>query len=74
MKEGIHPKYQVATVNCACGTSWTTRSTRSVVNVDVCSACHPFYTGEQRIDDVAKLNAAQTPEELYALLSAVNEA
>ena len=53
MKEGIHPKYQVATVNCACGTSWTTRSTRSVVNVDVCSACHPFYTGEQRIVDTA---------------------
>ncbi len=53
MKEGIHPKYQVATVHCACGTNWTTRSTRAVVNVDVCSACHPFYTGEQRIVDTA---------------------
>jgi len=53
VKQGIHPKYEVSTVNCACGTSWTTRSTRPVVNVDVCSACHPFYTGEQRIVDTA---------------------
>jgi large subunit ribosomal protein L31 len=53
VKQGIHPRYQVATVNCACGTSWTTRSTRAVVTVDVCSTCHPFYTGEQRIVDTA---------------------
>lgn len=53
MKQGIHPNYQIATVNCACGNSWTTRSTRSVVNVDICSVCHPFYTGEQRIVDTA---------------------
>jgi large subunit ribosomal protein L31 len=53
VKQGVHPKYQVATVNCACGSSWTTRSTRAVVNVDVCSTCHPFYTGEQRIVDTA---------------------
>ncbi len=53
MKQGIHPNYQVATVNCACGNSWETRSTRPVVNVDICSVCHPFYTGEQRIIDTA---------------------
>ena len=53
MKQGAHPKYQVATVNCACGSTWTTRATRAVVNVDVCSTCHPFYTGEQRIVDSA---------------------
>jgi large subunit ribosomal protein L31 len=53
VKEGIHPKYQQATVNCACGNTWTTRSTRPVVNIDVCSACHPFFTGEQRIVDTA---------------------
>jgi large subunit ribosomal protein L31 len=53
VKQGIHPNYQVATVNCACGNSWETRSTRPVVNVDICSVCHPFYTGEQRIIDTA---------------------
>lgn len=53
MKQGIHPNYQVATVHCACGNTWETRSTRPVVNVDICSVCHPFYTGEQRIVDTA---------------------
>lgn len=53
MKQGIHPRYQVATVNCACGNTFTTRSTRGTLNTDVCSACHPFYTGEQRIVDTA---------------------
>ena len=53
MKQGIHPKYQTATVTCACGTTWTTRSTRPTIHVDVCSTCHPFFTGEQRIVDTA---------------------
>ncbi len=53
MKPGIHPKYQDATVVCACGTTFTTRSTRQSLRVDVCSSCHPFYTGEQRIVDTA---------------------
>lgn len=53
MKQGIHPNYQIATVHCACGNSWTTRSTRPDVHVDICSVCHPFYTGEQRIVDTA---------------------
>ena len=53
MKPNIHPKYQVATVTCACGNSWQTRSTRTQLRTDVCSACHPFFTGEQRIVDTA---------------------
>jgi len=53
VKQGIHPKYEEATVTCACGNSWTTRSTKRTLHVDVCSACHPFYTGEQRIVDTA---------------------
>lgn len=53
MKTGIHPKYQEATVTCACGNSWTTRSTRANLRTDLCFQCHPFYTGEQRIVDTA---------------------
>lgn len=53
MKEGIHPKYIEATVHCACGNTWKTRSTRPEIKTDVCSRCHPFYTGEQRIVDSA---------------------
>ena len=53
MKQGIHPRYQEAVVTCACGNSWTTRSTRPAIQTDICSACHPFYTGEQRIVDTA---------------------
>lgn len=52
MREKIHPKwYPDAKVTCACGNTWTVGSTRPVLNVDICSACHPFYTGEQRIVD-----------------------
>lgn len=53
MKANIHPKYTEATVTCACGNSWQTRSTRSSLRTDLCSQCHPFYTGEQRIVDTA---------------------
>lgn len=53
MKEGIHPKYVVATVTCACGNSWQTMSTKEVLKTDLCSKCHPFFTGEQRIVDTA---------------------
>lgn len=53
MKPGIHPKYQEATVVCACGNTFTTRSTRPTLRVDICSKCHPFFTGEQRIVDTA---------------------
>jgi large subunit ribosomal protein L31 len=52
MKEGIHPEYFTdAQVICACGNTWTTGSTRKVIHTDVCSNCHPFFTGEQRIVD-----------------------
>jgi large subunit ribosomal protein L31 len=53
MKAGIHPNYQDATVVCACGNTWQTRSTKSTLRVDLCNVCHPFYTGEQRIVDTA---------------------
>jgi len=54
MKKDIHPKYYPeAQVICACGNTWTTGATQEVVRTDVCSACHPFYTGEQRIVDTA---------------------
>ena len=54
MKEKIHPKYYPeAHVVCACGNSWTTGATVPEIRVDVCSACHPFFTGEQRIVDTA---------------------
>jgi large subunit ribosomal protein L31 len=52
MKENIHPTYYPdAQVICACGNSWTTGSTQKVIRTDVCSKCHPFFTGEQRIVD-----------------------
>ncbi len=53
MKEKIHPEYVQATVQCACGNSWETRSTKERLHVEVCSRCHPFFTGEQRIVDTA---------------------
>ena len=51
MKKGIHPLYREATVHCACGNSYKTRSTVGDINVDICSSCHPFFTGTQKIVD-----------------------
>ena len=52
MKDKIHPKYYPnAVARCACGNTWTTGSTVPEIRTDVCSACHPFFTGEQRIVD-----------------------
>jgi large subunit ribosomal protein L31 len=53
MKPDIHPQYVDTTVTCTCGNTFTTRSTASngVIHADVCSACHPFYTGKQKILD-----------------------
>jgi large subunit ribosomal protein L31 len=51
MKTGIHPEYKIAEVRCACGNTFKTRSTAKELAVDVCSACHPFYTGKQRYMD-----------------------
>ena len=51
MKEGIHPKYYKATVRCACGNTWETGSTKEDISVEICSACHPYYTGNQKLVD-----------------------
>jgi len=53
VKAKIHPKYQICTVHCACGNSFTTRSTASRLGVDICSSCHPFFTGKQKFVDTA---------------------
>ncbi len=51
MKQGIHPEYVEATVKCACGETFKTRSTKSELRVDICSKCHPFFTGKQKFVD-----------------------
>jgi large subunit ribosomal protein L31 len=51
MKEGIHPEYVEATVTCGCGNKFTTRSTKKKITVEICSACHPFYTGKMKFVD-----------------------
>ena len=51
MKQGIHPEYKVATVHCSCGETFQTRSTMAELRVDICSKCHPFYTGKQKLVD-----------------------
>jgi len=53
MKEGIHPKYVEATVTCGCGETWKTRSTKEKIAVEICSKCHPFFTGKQKYVDTA---------------------
>ncbi|MCB1167051.1 MAG: 50S ribosomal protein L31 [Leptospiraceae bacterium] len=53
MKTGIHPEYKEATIKCACGATYKTRSTRGDMSVEICSNCHPFYTGQQRVVDSA---------------------
>lgn len=53
MKEGIHPEYQVATVHCACGHRFETRSTQKDIHLDICANCHPYYTGRQKLVDTA---------------------
>ena len=53
MKPDIHPEYQLAKVHCACGNEFTTRSTLPEIRVEICSACHPFFTGKQKIVDTA---------------------
>ena len=53
MKPGIHPEYQTARVHCACGNSFLTRSTTDDIHVEICSVCHPFFTGKQKLVDTA---------------------
>jgi large subunit ribosomal protein L31 len=69
VKEGIHPVYQEVNVRCACGNTFTTRSTKPELHLEICSACHPFFTGRQklidtegRVDRFNKKFGAQTSE------------
>ncbi len=51
MRQGIHPDYVAATVHCSCGNSFETRATKPEIHVELCSECHPFYTGKQKLVD-----------------------
>lgn len=53
MREGIHPKYEMTKISCVCGNVIETRSTASDMNIEICSSCHPFYTGKQKLVDTA---------------------
>ncbi|MDR2078090.1 50S ribosomal protein L31 [Treponema primitia] len=53
MKEGIHPKYELTKITCACGNVIETRSTARDIKVEICSSCHPFFTGKQKLVDTA---------------------
>ena len=53
MKPNLHPMYNTTTAKCACGNSFETRSTSAAISVEVCSVCHPYYTGKQRLLDTA---------------------
>jgi large subunit ribosomal protein L31 len=53
MKPDIHPNYHTVTVHCACGNTWQTRSTADSIHVEICSACHPYFTGKQKLVDTA---------------------
>ncbi len=53
MKKGVHPEYVECTVTCACGNTFTTRSTKKEIRVEICSNCHPFFTGKQKFIDSA---------------------
>ena len=70
MKQGIHPKYETVEVRCACGNTFQTRSTKPELHLEICSACHPFFTGRQKLIDtegrVERFNkkfGAQTAEQ-----------
>lgn len=77
VKPGIHPDYFEVTAHCACGASWTTHGTRKDVHLDICSNCHPFFTGRQklidtegRVDRFNKKFGAQTADALKAAAKA----
>lgn len=53
MKKGIHPKYEATTITCSCGNVIKTRSTSKDIHVEICSSCHPFYTGKEKLLDAA---------------------
>ena len=58
MKEGIHPQYYQATVTCNCGNTFVTGSTKPEIHVEVCSKCHPFYTGQQKTEPMDALRSS----------------
>jgi large subunit ribosomal protein L31 len=53
VKPNIHPKYVKSVVHCACGETWETRSTKAEIRLEICSSCHPFFTGKQKLVDTA---------------------
>jgi large subunit ribosomal protein L31 len=53
MKKGIHPNYEESVIQCVCGNRVITRSTKKVIHVEICSNCHPFFTGKQKLVDTA---------------------
>jgi large subunit ribosomal protein L31 len=78
VKEGIHPKYQEVEARCACGNTFKTRSTKPELHLEICSACHPFFTGRQKLIDTegrverfTKKYGAQTSEQRKTAAKAV---
>ena len=78
MKEGIHPKYQEVEARCACGNTFKTRSTKPELHLEICGACHPFFTGRQKLIDTegrverfTKKFGAQTSEQRKTAAAAV---
>jgi large subunit ribosomal protein L31 len=53
MKEGIHPKYELQSIQCACGATYRVRSTKAIKKLEICAACHPYFTGKQKYVDAA---------------------
>ena len=68
MKKGIHPKYEASTITCSCGNVINTRSTSKDIHVEICSSCHPFYTGKEKLLDAAALPPADAVPLVQALL------
>jgi large subunit ribosomal protein L31 len=80
VKEGIHPKYHEVEVRCACGNTFKTRSTKPELHLEICSACHPFFTGRQKLIDTegrverfTKRFGAQTSESRKTAAKAAKE-
>jgi large subunit ribosomal protein L31 len=80
VKENIHPKYEEVAVHCACGATWKTRSTKKDLHLEICSQCHPFFTGRQKLIDtegrVERFNkkyGAQTVEQRKTAAKAAKE-
>ena len=81
MKAGIHPKYEEVEVRCACGNTFKTRSTKPELHLEICSACHPFFTGRQKLIDTegrverfTKKFGAQTSEQRKTAATAAKAA